>query len=86
MSGEYDLWLEDSRQTLIGGLRQCYYQIPEEVWDGIDRRIKRGDCAVLELAAFQEHVKRLYEQHPEIRPQEYEGRNHMNRPPPESDG
>ena len=42
MSGEYDLWLEDSRQTLIGGLRQCYHEVPEEVWQGLERRVQRA--------------------------------------------
>jgi hypothetical protein len=86
MSGEYDLWLEDSRQTLIGGLRQCYYQIPEEVWQGLERRLQRGDRAYQELRVLTEKMQRLWESHPELRHQEYEGRNNMNRPPPESDG
>ena len=83
---EHDHWMESNRTVLVDGLRALYYQVPAEVWDGIDRRIKRGDCAALELAALQGRVKRLYEQHPEIRPQEYEGRNHRSPPPPDQDG
>lgn len=81
-----DAWLDDPRQVIVSNLRQAYYQVPAEVWEGLERRFAKGDRAAQELETLRLEMKQLCEAHPELVRKPYDGRNHMNRPPPESDG
>lgn len=81
-----DTWLDDPRQVIVANLRQAYYQVPSEVWEGLERRLAKGDRAHQELEVLRREMKQLCESHPEIVRKEYQGRNHMNPPPPDADG